>query len=371
MSLVVRHVSPGEFESWVATLQTAFFLHASIEADAEFRARYYDMERVLGAFDGSRAVGTFRSFATQLTVPGGQTIAADAVTNVTVAPTHRRQGAMRGMMTADLDAARQRGEPVAILMASEGTIYGRFGFAPATEHTAIEIDSRAVRFIRPELEAGATVEPVEAPTLRELAPAIFDRTRLADVGSIERSGLRWDLFLGIYVPPAGKPWQGWQFLCRDAAGEPQGYLRYHVEEKWECRVPRNVLIVDELVAATPAVYARLWRLACEMDLVTTVKADDRRVDELLPWLLIEERAVRQTCRSDHLWLRILDPAAALSARRYLAPGRLVLEVADENRYAAGRFVLDGGPDGADCRATDRTPDLRLGTEALAAAYLGG
>lgn len=371
MSLTIRPVAAEELRSWVATLHGAFFIHADVAADAAFRARFYDMDRVLGAFDGDRAVGTYRSFAARLTVPGGGTLAADAVTAVTVAPTHRRQGALRAMMTADLAAARERGEPVAILMASEAPIYGRFGFAPATEHVALEIDTRAVRFARPALEADCSVEPVESRALRAVGPAIFERTVRAEPGAIERPERRWDIDLGIVVPPANKPWQGWQYLCRDAAGEAQGYLRYHVEEKWDCRRPANVAVIDELVAATPAAYARLWRFACELDLVTTVKADDRRVDELLPWLLVDERAVRQTCRSDHLWLRILDTAAALAARRYLRPGRLVLEVRDAGRHAAGRFLLEGGPDGADCRPTTAAADLELTVEALGSAYLGG
>jgi len=75
-----------------------------------------------------------------------------------------------------------------------------------------------------------------------------------------------------------------------------------------------------------------------------------------------------------LWLRLLDVPAALSARRYAVEDRLVVEVGDDDigGFAAGRYVLDGGPDGAKCTpSTVDTPDLRVHQRALAAAYLGG
>ena len=53
-------------------------------------------------------------------------------------------------------------------------------------------------------------------------------------------------------------------------------------------------------------------------------------------------------------------------------GRLVLDVRDPfGPWAAGRFelVVEGG--NASCRPTDAPPDLALGAEDLAVAYLGG
>jgi predicted acetyltransferase len=76
-------------------------------------------------------------------------------------------------------------------------------------------------------------------------------------------------------------------------------------------------------------------------------------------------------RSDHVWLRVLDVPAALTARRYTTAGSVVLEVVDPLGYAAGRFALEGGPEGASCVATDATPDLVVPVGALGAAYVGG
>src|SRR5205807_5236773 len=80
-------------------------------------AEEVDWSRIHGAFADGRVVATFRSFATPLTVPGGQ-VAADAITNITVSPTHRRQRLLSTMIESDLAAAAERGDPVAILVAS-------------------------------------------------------------------------------------------------------------------------------------------------------------------------------------------------------------------------------------------------------------
>jgi predicted acetyltransferase len=49
----------------------------------------------------------------------------------------------------------------------------------------------------------------------------------------------------------------------------------------------------------------------------------------------------------------------------------VLEVHDPLSLCGGRFVLEAGPDGATCRATDESADLSMGMAALGALVLGG
>ncbi|MEJ7721408.1 MAG: GNAT family N-acetyltransferase [Ilumatobacteraceae bacterium] len=85
----------------------------------------------LAAFEHGRIVATLHSFPTELTMPGGNTVSAGALTAVTCQPTHRRQGVLTRMIGADLLASKERGEPVDILIAAEYPIYGRFGYGPA------------------------------------------------------------------------------------------------------------------------------------------------------------------------------------------------------------------------------------------------
>src|SRR4051794_41979897 len=74
----IRTVGRDEVADWLACTQVAF--HSPIgDADAAERfAERTDLSRMQAAFDGDRLVATYRSFATELTVPGGAFVPACA-----------------------------------------------------------------------------------------------------------------------------------------------------------------------------------------------------------------------------------------------------------------------------------------------------
>jgi predicted acetyltransferase len=136
-------------------------------------------------------------------------------------------------------------------------------------------------------------------------------------------------------------------------------------------LPKGTMELQELIAATPAACRALWAYCAGVDLLTSIEAGTRPVDDVLPLLVHDARLVRQTHRYDFLWVRVLDPQAALAGRRYAAEGRLVLETTDPAGFAGGRFAVEGDAGGATCRRTDEEPDLTLPVESLGAIYLGG
>ena len=87
--------------------------------------------RTLVALDDGTIVGGAGAFELDLTIPGGRVRAAGP-TVVGVLPTHRRRGVLRELMRVQLDDVHARGEPLAVLWASEETIYGRFGYGLAS-----------------------------------------------------------------------------------------------------------------------------------------------------------------------------------------------------------------------------------------------
>jgi predicted acetyltransferase len=363
----IRHLAAEEAVDYLRTVNAAFL---QPESKDEPRARFWlekmkpDLKRTWAGFDRGKLVGSLRTIPFRLTVPGGGTVPADGVTMVTVSATHRRRGILTGMMGRSLAAAAERGDPVSILLASEWRIYGRYGFGPTTEAAEYMIDKPRAGAAPPT----GDLEYVGAAELRKLAPAAYDQARLLRAGGLDRPEVRWDRDFGLIRIDGVEPdWDGRAVVHRDEHGEVDGYLRYRAE--WS-EDERGRLTVDELVAATDAAYADLWRFALSVDLVTVVKADDRPVDEPLPWLVLDARAVRQTERYDNLWLRLLDVPAALTGRHYWSAGRVVLEVIDPAGYAAGRFALDAAPDGASCRPTTESADLTLPVTALGSAYLG-
>jgi predicted acetyltransferase len=370
-AISVRPIEASEIDGWIRSMATGFLGHPA-DGEGAYRLGDMDLERSWGAFDGSAVVGTLRSFPTPFTVPGaevtGAEVTAAALTNVTVAPTHRRRGLLTRMITSDLRASADRGEPVGILIASEYPIYGQFGYGAAIDGATYRIDAVTARFVRPGV---GHVELVDLATLRAAAPPVYERVRLAQPGSIGRNERWWDRTLQQVEVPGATPSPGYQAVYRSPHGEIDGYVRYTATQEWDHMRPKGTLSILELVAATPDAYLRLWRYCCEVDLITRVQAVDRPVHEPLVWLLHDGRSLRQTGRFDFIWVRILDVAAALSARRYPTEGRLVIEVVDRLGLAGGRFALEGGPAGASCSPTDASADLTLPVESLGSVYMGG
>jgi len=110
-----------------------------------------DLERFRIACDGDDIVGIAGSYGMELTVPGGAQVPAGGVTWVSVLPTHRRRGILTRLMAELHDDIDARAEPLAILTASEGGIYERFGYGIASYLRVTEIDRRRTQ-VRPEFQ---------------------------------------------------------------------------------------------------------------------------------------------------------------------------------------------------------------------------
>jgi predicted acetyltransferase len=375
MGYVVRPIAAGEMADWVRVVHVAFHSGRSAEEEARHRleVRGQDLSRTLAAVDDTgEIVGSYFSFQAELSLPGtGACVPTDAVTAVAVMPTHHRRGVLRQMITADLQAARERGEAASILIAAEYPIYGRFGFGPATEQAAYRLATAHAQFVR---ETKGTIEMLSRERMREIAPRLFDQFRRTCPGQIDREPIRWDVRLGLRPSPGRQPEDPTYYAVCTAAGarEPSGYLVYSVHGDWQHQVPQGRVEIDELIALDPEAYLGLWRYCAEIDLVSEVTAELRSIHEPLPWLLSNPRkAIHELVRADFLWLRPLDTPRLLAARRYVAEDRLIFEVDDPLGLSGGRFVLEGGRDGAVCTATQQSPQLRMSMTALGALSLGG
>jgi predicted acetyltransferase len=365
----VRLVRAEELRPYVEALTTGFLDRPDVDKLASQLGSLWDLDRTWGAFDGDRVAGTFRSWPTELTLPGGGRLPAAAVSAVTVMPTYRRRGVLRAMVSAEHGAMRERGDVVSILYSSEYPIYGRFGYGPATKAATWTLDTHATQF-KHELSGSIEIAPANQET-RDTIRTVFDTHRLRQPGEIRRRDWSWDFDLNLREPVWDPPWKGFVALHRDVDRAVDGYARYRAEDKWERRQPRNPITVDELHAVNAEAYASLWQFLGEMDWVASVRAERRTVSEQLPWLLTNARAATVSDVGDALWLHILDLPRALAARTYERAANLVLEVIDPEAGGGRRRVhLDASPDGATCRDTDRSPDLTLDIAAISAAYLG-
>jgi predicted acetyltransferase len=365
---IVHPVPVEEVPAWAETLTITFLNDPTDEEHQRFTVRMqrdWLPERFWGARAHGRWVGTLGAWPRTLTVPGGETVPADALTMVSVAATHRRRGLLTRMLTESLSAAHQRGDAVSILWAAEWPIYGRFGYAPAVINASYTLHPRSPGG---RLDVGdATLRHVDADELGALGPEIFDRAARQRAGNIDRPSHWWKGMLGLDGYPQPRFDGKWPaHVVHEGSDGPDGYIAWTARDE--------AVDVLDLCAATDSAYRGLWAYVSSLDLVERVTVARRPVDEPVRWLLPDGRALEQSETVDGIWLRLLDVPAALSARRYSVSDRLVLDVVDDDvgGFAAGRYVLEGGPDGAKCLpSTVDSANLRVHQRALAAAYLGG
>lgn len=367
-------MAESEFGDWVRALKTGF-LRPPVVTDEEIQGRlpHVDLDRTLGVFDRGRIVATFRTFTQELSTVGGGSLGADAVSQVTVSPSHRRRGVLSRVMAADLATAKERGDAVATLIAAEYPIYGRYGFGPAAWTTEWSVDvTRAGLDPRRtgQPEDGGTIELSDAAEIRKIGPEVHRRTARVRAGVPNRDARGWDrgTGLGFQVEPWTEPFYA---VYRSASGAVEGYAAYRVDDKWDdTKQPVNTATVHDLIACTPAAERALWRYLCSVDWVTTVRSGYRAPDDVLPLLLPDPRAARVVTHSDWLWVRVLDVAKVLEGRTYAGSGSLVLELRDEAGLAGGRYRLDASPEGAEVSRTTEDADLALDIAELGTLSLG-
>jgi predicted acetyltransferase len=331
-----------------------------------------ELPRTLALWDGERVVTTAGVYSRELSVPGA-VVPCAGITWVSVAPTHRRQGVLTAVMRRQLtELHEQEREPVAALWASESSIYGRFGYAPATWRGALSGEVSRLR-LRPDADLGTgRVDRVGVEDYRAAAVGLHDRLRRTAPGNMARDDRWWDRQLRDDADQRRGASARRYLLHTEADGTVTGYAAFRVRAHWsDDGLPDGTVVVEELRSDRPAAHAALWRFLLSLDLVRTVKAPGASPDEPLRHLLADPRALRSQ-PWDALWVRLVDVGRALAARRYPAVVELVIEVRDPFcPWNDGRWWLRGHPAGAWCARTDADPDLVVDVEALAAAYLGG
>ncbi|MFH8366439.1 GNAT family N-acetyltransferase [Streptomyces sp. NPDC018031] len=376
MGLDIRTIEESDLHDWTLALRTGFLRPPTVsDEEIGFRRTGFVPERTQGAFDTDtgRCVATFRSFAQQVTAVGGAPVPADAISNVTVSPTHRRRGLLSRMMERDLRAAKERGEVVATLIAAEYPIYGRYGFGPATWITEWQVDV-ARSGLDPRYSGpadGGRTDLIDAEAVRTLGPELHERLRATRHGVIDRDERWWQANTGMFPVP-GDPWtEPFHVVHRAPDGTVEGLLTYTVNSNWEAKLPANTATVVDLTAVTPAAERALWYYLMSVDWVSRVNSGHRAPDDLLPLLLPDPRAARVTAHADFLWVRPLDVTRMLEARTYPGEGSLVLQLDDPAGLTEGRYLLEAGPDGASCTpTTTRSADLYLSAAELGALWLG-
>jgi predicted acetyltransferase len=357
----IRNPSEEELRAAMRVTESAFGEEQKDE-DFERHRKMLPRDRFFAAYDGERPVGTAASFPFRLAVPGGE-LAAGGVTWVGVLPSHRRRGILRQLMRSQLDDLRERGEPLAILWASEAAIYGRFGYGIAAPSTEMNADPSRFAF-REDPGPVGTVRIVDHDEAKQLLPRVYDKVWREIPGFVERSADWWEQYR-LADPEHWRRGAGPKFCALlEIDDEPVAYAIYRIKLGWEDGYSQSQVRLLETLAATPAAARELWRFVFGIDLIVRIRG---KYDPASPlFLLMTDPRSLQLRVSEGLWLRFVDLEAALAGRTYHGDDSVVIEVRDsfcpwnEGRWRVGQEV----------GRTDDAAELELDSADLASAYLG-
>ncbi len=337
----------------------------SDDAWAEAGTSWADMGS-WAAWDGDECVGHAGYYGFDTLVPGGRRLPSAGITRVGVLPTHTRRGVLTGLMTDLLLAARADGRVLANLRASEGGIYGRFGFGAATDAEVVEVDTRKARPVI--ADPGGRCRMIKRDAWLGLLPDLYDRV-VNRVGAISRTPWMWERYLheGLTGSEAHHV-----VVHTNADGVDDGFVHYSTTSLEE---PANWhwgrADVWDLWGTTPRVEVALWDHVVNVDLITLVRVEECPRDLALRAAIADPRACTTRLRYDETWLRVLELDTALRARSYAPMTPLTLAVTDPLVGANnGRWRIGG--DGAEKVDGDASGPADLVTDiaGLSAAYLG-
>jgi predicted acetyltransferase len=366
MDVEIRTIAEDEFEDCLRALELSF--SGAVRPEDVARERLVaETDRMLAAFDEGRIVGAAIAASYRFTVPGGAQVPAAGVTAVGVQPTHRRRGINTALMRAQLDDVHARGEPIAVLYASEGGIYEPFGYGLGALLGEIDLEGDRSAFIRGYQPAGRVRLMPRIDALPSMRP-VYDRAQSERPGMIAMEDRWWEW---LFFEGEHEKDDPTFFAVHETEGVADAYAAYRVKHEWIDSLPKLELMVRQLVATGPQAYADIWRYLFDIDLVHRVRAWNRPVDEPLFFLMQEPRRLRFKT-GDGLRVRLVDVPAALEARGYVGEGRIVVDVEDVFcPWNEGRYALDVTSGAGSCARTTDPPDIACSATDLGATYLGG
>lgn len=366
MTFDIRVVEDGELDRFRDAVYTTFGDDSEVdpESSARIRALVPPAQR-WAAYDGNTIVGTAGTIDAAIGLPGGGSIAMAGLTMVTVRPTHRRRGVMTALVERHLADARDRGFAISGLWASEAAIYGRFGYGLAAESDAIEIaDGRRLELADDRVLADITFDWLEVEQARSQLPTIYERATIGRPGVIRRSPTWWQQRRFSEAPFARAGASLRRHVVARRGGDAVGYVAFRHRGKFRPEQPDGRVEIIELLAIDGAAELALWHFMLRIDLFPRVTWWNAPTDDPLVWSVNDRRAIQRR-RTDTLWLRVADPAAALTARRYACDGAVRLAVDG----VGWQVTVQGGA--ASCAATEQSPELELAQHELAGLVLGG
>ncbi|MGW6935731.1 GNAT family N-acetyltransferase [Lentzea sp. NPDC054927] len=361
-ALSIRTIDESDVQAFQNVMAWAFLGDPAGE-DSKW-LKVLERDRAHAVFDGDQMIGTAGVLSREITVPGERQAPVGAVTVVSVMPGHRRRGVASLLMRTQLHGMHENGEAIAILWASEGSIYRRFGYGEYASSLAMMTMPTRMAF-HPGVHVSDTrIRQVSRDEAMPFMREVHERVRRTKVGWLSRVEHTWDVQL------ADREVDRDGLTSYRYALHPEGYVVFRVKHHGDSSGPQNELHVRELACETEQAYVDLYRYLLDMDLAGSISFYTAWDDPILH-MVDNPRKVRREA-GDALWLRIVDVDRALPLRHYSSDVDSVLEVEDSFcpwNSGRWRFTVKGGE--AVVTRTEDPADVTLDAAALGSVFLGG
>jgi predicted acetyltransferase len=361
VDIEIRNPAADELRAAMQAAEIAF-AETPNDDDYQRHSKMLPLDRFYAAYDDGTPVGTAADFPFRLTVPGGE-LGAGGVTWVAVMPSHRRKGILRQLMRRELEDIHERGEPLAVLWASEAAIYGRFGYGIAAPTVQMDADKSRFAF-RDDPGPQGRARMVDIGEAVEPCMNVYDRVRTRIPGFTARSREWWETYR-LADPEHWRRGNSPKYVAViELDGKPEAYAIYRIKQEWDGGVSNSQVKLMESLATSPLAERELWRFVFGIDLMARIQG---RHDPGSPLFLmvVDPRSLNLRI-SEGLWLRLVDVEAALAGRSYVTDDEVVVEVRDDFcPWNSGRWRIGG-----DVARTDDDAELELDVADLASAYLG-
>jgi len=378
VDIEIRHLTPEDMPGFNDLVQYVFASDPQWFEDSAARLTGPDAwiqpEWVLAAMHEGLPVSSLGVFPFSVRV-NGRPVATAGVTTVGTNPGYRRRGLQRRVMTKALEWHRDSGQPIAMLWASFGAIYQRYGYGLASAHTSYEFQP-SMAALREEVDEGYTVGLADwnDPAVRAEVQRLYAAYAAPRNLIIDRDQDWWRAHQWYWEYERKQESRVYLAIARDAAGKARGYVAYRTKDQHLAFEPgpSQELKTQDFVAPDAATWRALWNFIRAHDLVKTVKFEWAPEDDIAGDLLLEPRALRRRT-GDAMWLRVVDVASALEARGYEpdAEGSVTLGIEDPLcpwNEGAYRVTVEGGS--ATVKRVRTKPQLTMPVAALSPLYSG-
>ncbi|MED5283633.1 MAG: GNAT family N-acetyltransferase [Chloroflexota bacterium] len=332
-------------------------------------------DRLIAAFDtdSKQIVGSGGADKYTITVPGGENIKMAGIAYMGTLPTHKRRGIFSSMMKTLHQQARDRGDAVAGLWASQSLLYNRFGYGLATmrEDWIIETHDTSLSTDSPK---GISVRLVDKNKALNEIPEIYETFRKCQNGATDRTQGYWNYLL--YEDEQTKfnksGLSGFFFAIVYKNNKPSGYAIYNFNKESGVahEDDKGSLIVEEIISTDRESNNALWHYIFGVELVEEISFNRRGTNDPLYYMLKNPRKLKRNI-IDGLWARIIDPIKMLESRTYQESGKITINISGQNQDdIEGKYTIETDGKNTEVKKTNNNPDISMRPSELSSIYFG-